>query len=175
MLAGLKEYWKRKGISYRRLNGSGRRRKNPVVELGGGTRRRWRIKISPRKVRIPKIRFSPKKMVLWLRDAYVKMMMSLANSRMVGLSASTSGYSFGGGFGRGPTPKEYDDKMLIHMYRSLMMAQLVPPEIACPRWKYFMSTCLFGHNKLVKVVLFYWLLGIWSIVFNSNFVHAHLI
>ncbi|KAJ1412583.1 hypothetical protein SESBI_20312 [Sesbania bispinosa] len=109
----LKKYWRRRG--YQRLNG---RRRN-TVELGTTrTRRRWRIKMV-RKIRIPTIS-SPKKVVLWVRDAYMRMMVGLANS------TSVTGY---GGFGRAPQPKEYDNKMIIHMYKSLIMAQakLTPP------------------------------------------------
>ncbi|TKY52484.1 hypothetical protein E2542_SST24006 [Spatholobus suberectus] len=144
---GLKEYWRRRG--YRRLNGSGRRRRNRVelgsTRTGRGRFWRWRIKLAP-KIRIQKIP-SPKKVVLWVRDAYVRMMLGLANSRVMTVSASASG--FGGalsgadssfaGFGRAP-PKEYDEKMIIQIYKSLLMAHgpLVPhdaaaAEIACRR------------------------------------------
>ncbi|WVY95795.1 hypothetical protein V8G54_027946 [Vigna mungo] len=143
---GVKEYWRRKG--YRRLNGSGRRRRNRV-ELGStrngkGRFWRWRIRLAP-KIRIKKIP-SPKKVVLWVRDAYVRMMLGLANSRVMTAGASASG--FGGplsavdtsfaGFGRAQ-PKEYDDKAIIQIYKSILMAHgaLVPrdaaAEIACPR------------------------------------------
>ncbi|KAI4301463.1 hypothetical protein L6164_034741 [Bauhinia variegata] len=146
------EYWRKRG--YRRLNGSGyeSRRKSSSVELGNvNTRRRrlWRIKIAP-KIKTLR-RASPKKMLLWLRDAYVRMMMGLANSRVVSISAAAaSGYGGAlpggdvtGGFamGTGP-PKEYDPKMILQIYRSLMMAQgqLVPrdapritSEILCRR------------------------------------------
>ncbi|XP_027367322.1 uncharacterized protein LOC113873414 [Abrus precatorius] len=138
---GFKEYWRRKG--YQRINGSssGRRRRNRV-ELGSTrTRRgrfwRWKIKLSP-KIRIRKIP-SPKKMVVWVRDAYVRMMLGLANSRVMTMGSSASGFggalpggdtSFGG-FGRAP-PKEYDEKMIIQIYKSILMAhgQLVPNDAA---------------------------------------------
>ena len=50
--------------------------------------------------------------------------MGLANSRAMTMSASASGYSgaFGGGFGRGQL-KEYDEKMIVQIYKSLMMTQ----------------------------------------------------
>ncbi|KAK7259262.1 hypothetical protein RIF29_24864 [Crotalaria pallida] len=145
MRKGLKEFWKKKGKGYGRLYKSGRRRKMETVELGGGAattttstrRKRWRIKIS-RKIRIPRIP-SPKKLMLWLRDAYVRMMMSLANSKAMSMTASATGNGGVGGYGRGPPPKEYDDKMLVHMYKSLMVAQgrLVPcEEVTCTRFKY---------------------------------------
>lgn len=146
---GVKEYWKRRG--YERLNGSGRRRINRV-KLGTSTTRtkgnrlwRWRIKLAP-KIRMKKIP-SPKKMLLWVRDAYVRMMLGLANSRVMTVSAT--GSVFGGslsgsdnsfaGFGRDP-PKEYDEKMIIQIYKSILMAHGPPlkpndavSEIACQR------------------------------------------
>ncbi|PIN24171.1 hypothetical protein CDL12_03121 [Handroanthus impetiginosus] len=90
---GIKGYWRRKG--YERLNGGGRRRKTRAVELAsagyGSSRRRrfWRIKLTPR-LKL-KLRFSPKKFLIGLRDAYVNMMMKIANTRVIG-----SGYA--GGF-----------------------------------------------------------------------------
>lgn len=70
---------------------------------------------------MPKLRIlkkaSPKKFLVWLRDSYVKMMMRLANSRVVG----SSGYG-GSGFGSGPM-KEYDEKVLVEIYKSILMAQ----------------------------------------------------
>ncbi|KAK7344404.1 hypothetical protein VNO77_13957 [Canavalia gladiata] len=139
MYKGVKEYWKRKG--YKRINGSGRRRMNRVqlgsTRTGKGRFWRWRIKLSP-KIRIRKIP-SPKKVMLWMRDAYMRMMLGLANSRVMTMSASASG--FGGalpgadptyaGFGRAQ-PKEYDEKMIIQIYKSLLMAhgQLVPHDAA---------------------------------------------
>ena len=50
--------------------------------------------------------------------------MGLASSRVMTMSASATGYSgaFGGGFGRGPV-KGYDEKMMVQIYKSLMMAQ----------------------------------------------------
>ncbi|KAL7226895.1 hypothetical protein ACSBR1_021879 [Camellia fascicularis] len=119
MYKGLRGYWKRK--NYERLSKSGRRRKNNnQVELGRSGRRRrrfWRIKISP-KLRF----FSPKKFLIGLRDAYVNFMIRIANKGVM-----SSG--FGGvvdnsiaGFGRGPV-KEYDEKMIIEIYKSLVMAQ----------------------------------------------------
>ncbi|OIW13385.1 hypothetical protein TanjilG_16494 [Lupinus angustifolius] len=137
MHKALNKFWKRNSTGYGRLYGSRRRRRMDTVELGGGTctttntrRRRWRIKIS-RKIKIPKIP-SPKKMVLWLRDGYVNMMMSLANSKVVSMSSPATSH---GGFGRGLPPKEYDDKMLVQMYKSLMAAQgvVVPRQEDCPR------------------------------------------
>jgi hypothetical protein len=133
MQRGFKKYWKRRK-GYQILNKSNRRKKN-TVKLGGGatttgTKRRWRIKISP-KIKIPKISSPKKWMVVWLRDTYVRMMLGLANSKVMSLS------TFGdptGGFGRTQQPKEYDDKMLVHMYNSLVMGpgHLVPVSLDLP-------------------------------------------
>ncbi|GMI66614.1 hypothetical protein like AT3G62650 [Hibiscus trionum] len=113
MYNGLKGYWKKRG--YVKLNSSSRARRSRV-ELGTSRRKRfWRIKIKA-KLRIK----SPKKFFVWLRDAYVKMMLGLANSRMVG-----SGYGADQGmaaFGRRPM-KEYDEKMIVEIYKSLVMGQ----------------------------------------------------
>ncbi|KAK9040814.1 hypothetical protein V6N11_015953 [Hibiscus sabdariffa] len=69
----LKGYRKRRG--YVKLNGPSRARQSRV-ELGNSRRKRfWRISIKA-KLRIK----SPKKLFVWLRDAYVKMMVGLANS-----------------------------------------------------------------------------------------------
>ncbi|KAF8401393.1 hypothetical protein HHK36_012331 [Tetracentron sinense] len=119
---GLKRSWRRK--DYERLNGSGQRRKSRVqfATLGSTRRRRfWRIKITP------KLRFfnitSPKSFFTELRDSYVKMMLGFANCRVF-----NPGY--GGGYGNslgfgvgGPTLKEYDQKVIVEIYKSLMMAQ----------------------------------------------------
>ncbi|KAK6286073.1 hypothetical protein POUND7_012252 [Theobroma cacao] len=123
MYKGLRGYWKRRG--YVKLNGSGRRTRRNRVELGSTRRRRfWRIRVKA-KLRIP----SPKKFFVWLRDAYVKMMLGFANSRMI-----NTGYggAIGDGiaaFGKGPM-KEYDEKVIVEIYKSLVMGQgqLVPRE-----------------------------------------------
>ncbi|KAE8722853.1 F5K24.2-like protein [Hibiscus syriacus] len=113
MYNGLKGYWKRRG--YVKLNGSTRSRRSRL-ELR--KKRFWRIRIKA-KLRIK----SPKKCFVWLRDAYVSMMLGLANSRMV-----SSGYRGGvadqgiAAFGKRPV-KEYDDKMIVEMYKSLVMGQ----------------------------------------------------
>ncbi|XP_058742607.1 uncharacterized protein LOC131615124 [Vicia villosa] len=137
---GLKEYWERKG--YRRINRSGHRRRINKVELGNGTGQtrkarfwRWKIKLSP-KIRINRIP-SPKKLLIRARDAYVRMMMGLANSRVMTVSGSAGG--FGGTMSTGPTgdagfkrapPKEYDEKMIIQIYKSILMTH-GNLEVAC--------------------------------------------
>ncbi|XP_065860406.1 uncharacterized protein [Euphorbia lathyris] len=125
MYTKLRTYWRRKG--YQRINDSSRRRGN-TIELGGTTRRRrfWRIKIKP-KLKLFKTS-SPKKFLVWLRDAYVKMMLGFANSRVVGPGyGDHPGVT---GFGRGPI-KEYDEKMIIQIYKSILaQGQIVPGDAA---------------------------------------------
>lgn len=128
MYKGLRGYWKRKG--YEKLNGSGSRRRwrwrrSRRAELGSTRRKRsWRIRIAPKLGFLRRVP-SPKKLLVWLRDAYVKLMLGFANSRVcssAGYGGATWGNGIGGGFGRGPL-KEYDDKMIIEIYKSLMLAQ----------------------------------------------------
>ncbi|KAK7284607.1 hypothetical protein RJT34_19356 [Clitoria ternatea] len=116
-MEGLKKYWRRRVKGYQRLKGSERGRRKRV-ELGGKKRRRgWGVKMG--KVKIPK-KCSPKKLVLWVRDAYVRMMLGLANS---------IGVIEGGGLESAPQPKEYDDKMIIHML--VKKHGFMVPERAC--------------------------------------------
>ncbi|KAF2325120.1 hypothetical protein GH714_022881 [Hevea brasiliensis] len=130
MYTKLRAYWRRRG--YQRLNKSTRRRMNQI-ELGSTRRRRfWRIKIKP-KLKIFQIA-SPKKLFIWLRDTYVRMMLGFANSRLIG--AGGYGYGFPDGiaaFEKGPL-KEYDEKLIIEIYKSLVKAQsqsqLVPHDTA---------------------------------------------
>lgn len=136
---GLRRYLRRK--SYRKLAGSVGRR-TETVQLGatGGRRRRrriWRIKISP-KLRLFRRLPSLKKLLLWLRDSYVKAMLAFANSRVIGSGISGGGGGsdeIWGGAGRS-TLKEYDEKMITEIYKSLVVAQgrLPPPEPVRPSW-----------------------------------------
>lgn len=80
-----------------------------------------------------KLRFSPKKFLLGLRDAYVNMMMKIANTRVI--AGGFGGAYTGSGvaeFGLRPM-KEYDERMLVEIYKSIVMAQgqLVPRDAAC--------------------------------------------
>ncbi|EYU46774.1 hypothetical protein ABFS82_04G010700 [Erythranthe guttata] len=127
---GIKGYWRRKG--YVRLNAAGRKRKTRTVELAsaaeGSTRRRrfWRIKLT-RRLKL-KLRFSPKKFLLGLRDAYVNMMLRIANTRVAGGGYGGDGVA---GFGARPV-KEYDERMIVEIYKSIVMAQgqIVPRDAA---------------------------------------------
>ncbi|CAN6561615.1 unnamed protein product [Malus baccata var. baccata] len=127
---GLRGYWRRRR-GYEKLRGSGQQHKNRT-ELGSIRKRRvWRIRIKI----APKLSFlrripSPKNLLVWLRDAYVKLMLGFANSQVFSTGYGGSVCDYGvGSFGKGPV-KEYDEKMIIEIYKSLMLAQgqLVPRE-----------------------------------------------
>ncbi|MCD9641295.1 hypothetical protein HAX54_027402 [Datura stramonium] len=112
---GLKGYWRRRG--YQKLN-----RKNRVeLSAGGSTRKRrfWKIKLTPKlKVKINFRRFSLKKLLIRLRDAYVNTVLRAANCRGFG-----GDYGSGiDGFGMRPI-KEYDEKVLVEIYKSMIRAQ----------------------------------------------------
>lgn len=124
---GLKGYWRRRG--YRRISGSGRKRVIPAVHLGsGGSTRRirvWSVKIR-RKI---KLRWSPKKFFIGIRDAYMRMMMRLASSSAMGVSGYGNGYGGEACFVTRPV-KEYDEKMVVELYKKILMGrnQLVHPD-----------------------------------------------
>ncbi|KAK4357210.1 hypothetical protein RND71_022820 [Anisodus tanguticus] len=112
--SGLKGYWRRRG--YQKLN-----RKNRI-ELSGSTRKKrrfWKIKLTPKlKLKINFKQFSLKKLLVRLRDAYVNTMLRVANTRGFG-----GGYGGDyGGFGMRPI-KEYDEKVLVEIYKSMIIAQ----------------------------------------------------
>ncbi|KAL2556656.1 hypothetical protein Fot_01395 [Forsythia ovata] len=130
LYSGIKGYWKKNG--YGRLNGTAcRKKKIRVVKLAsvnGSNRRRrfWRIKLTP-SLKL-KLKFSPKKLLLRLRDAYVNIMMRISNTPALGGGFTWPEYG-GSGFGRKPL-KEYDERMIAEIYKSVLMAQsqLVPRE-----------------------------------------------
>ncbi|XP_009601543.1 uncharacterized protein [Nicotiana tomentosiformis] len=124
--SGLKGYWKRRG--YKKLN-----RKNRPVELSAEgsnsnrKRRFWKIKLTRPKLKLKLNfrRFSIKKLLIGLRDAYVNMMLRVANTR--GLGGGYGG-DYGGvaGFGMRPI-KEYDEKVLVEIYKSMMAKGIIVP------------------------------------------------
>lgn len=128
----LKGFWRRRG--YQRLTAAGNRRRRTRTKLGGATdsnrrrRRFWKIRIAPR-LRL----ISPKKLLIRLRDAYVNFMMRIASSSALGGGGGGFGaVDYGvGGFGMRPM-KEYDEKVIVEVYKSLMMAQgqIVPRDVA---------------------------------------------
>ncbi|CAO2824354.1 unnamed protein product [Amaranthus hypochondriacus] len=97
----MKSYWKTRG--YQKLNKPNKKNARPEAVPSGSEldpnpvrprrRRFFRVKIN-RKIRIwKKVVGLPKKWLTKLRDAYVNMMLSLANS---GLAVGGSGSGFGG-------------------------------------------------------------------------------
>lgn len=130
---GIKGYWKKRVSNY-----SGLRRPPPsTVVLGSAEdcdsatsgicasrrRRFWRI---PRRIRILRRIGPPKRWLARLRDAYVNMMLRVANSAPLGYGF---GYDCGGGYGGADVAfgsrrlKEYDEKMLVEIYKNLLISQ----------------------------------------------------
>lgn len=119
----LKVLLQRRG-KYVRLDGSTSRRRLRIAKLGGSghkRRRIWRFRL------IPKIKLkrwmNPMVYLVKLRDAYVNMMLNLANSRAFSSDLMVGGfgpqYAVGGGNPFGGRPlKEYDEKMLVEIYNS---------------------------------------------------------
>lgn len=119
MYKGLRGYWRRKRGGYAKLSRSGSRRR-PVP-----TRRKrvWRLRVArPRLGFLRRAAASPRKLLVWLRDAYVNLMLGFASSRVC-----SAGYGVAGdgvsAFGRSGPTKEYDDKMIVEIYRSILLAQ----------------------------------------------------
>ncbi|GJV50022.1 hypothetical protein Tco_1440234 [Tanacetum coccineum] len=120
---GVKGYWRRS--RYQKLGSDSVRQKRPF----------WRIRLTPKiKIKLKlklKLKCSPKKLLRKIRDGYVNMMLKMANSPMiagVGAYGSYGGYGDGvASFGMRPV-KEYDEKMVIEIYKALAMrqSQLVP-------------------------------------------------
>ncbi|EHA8591161.1 hypothetical protein COCNU_scaffold035290G000030 [Cocos nucifera] len=116
---GLKGYWKRR--AYHRLDGSGRGpRRRSRAELGGGRKRRfWRIPIAPPRLRFLARAASPKRFLARIRDAYVRMMLSFASTGAIAARCAEYGGDGVAGFRR-PQLKEYDEKMIVEIYKSLV-------------------------------------------------------
>ncbi|KAG2326039.1 hypothetical protein Bca52824_008767 [Brassica carinata] len=119
-------YWQ-KSRGYERLDGSAKKAKSSggenakLVKFDPTRRKRrfWRrIKIVP-KLRVLK-RASPKKILTWIRDAYVNMMLRLANSRVIESSYGYGEYGYGSVLA---SSREYDEKKLVEIYKSMLMAQ----------------------------------------------------
>jgi hypothetical protein len=130
---GIKSYWKRRG--YDRLDAAVAHKRRPpllTAELGGGggvpaqqeqqkgNRRRcrqgWRVR--RRGLRA----LSPRRWLVRLRDAYVSAMLRLASSAAVtcGAGAPHCAAATHGTFARPAQLKEYDEKVLVQIYRSIL-------------------------------------------------------
>ncbi|KAI6674572.1 hypothetical protein NL676_002478 [Syzygium grande] len=95
----MRGYWRKR--RYERLAGPGSRREGRADLDPPAPRRwrlrgrrwrrrsRWRVRLTPR-VKLRRLAASPRRFFLWLRDAYVKMMLGFASSA-----------ALGGGFGYG--------------------------------------------------------------------------
>ncbi|KAJ9543189.1 hypothetical protein OSB04_022896 [Centaurea solstitialis] len=102
-----------------------RRYKRLATASKGSKRSSWRIRI---KLKFKLRYLNPKRLLIGLHDAYVRMMIRVANSRVVltGGAVSTGyGVHAMSPFGMAPT-KEYDDKMLIQMYNSIIGRSQLP-------------------------------------------------
>ncbi|KAJ0978531.1 hypothetical protein J5N97_014005 [Dioscorea zingiberensis] len=110
---GLKAYWKRRGAYERLVTPAGRRwrrRRVDRAELGEGGWRGVRIRTRVwRRLR----RATPRRILAWIRDAYVRMMLALASS-------ATVGGAYGVGFGMAPVKEYYDEKVLVEIYRTVL-------------------------------------------------------
>ncbi|XP_066314264.1 uncharacterized protein [Miscanthus floridulus] len=133
---GIKAYWKRRG--YYRIDAAAAQRRPPLptAELGGGgvaqapedgsgrrnrRRRGWRVRRGQLGRRLLSA-LSPRRWLMRLCDAYVSAMLRLASSPAV------VGYGAGGpycatathGHGAAVQLKEYDEKVLVEIYRSIL-------------------------------------------------------
>ncbi|XP_066308828.1 uncharacterized protein [Miscanthus floridulus] len=133
---GIKAYWKRRG--YYRIDAAAAQRRPPLptAKLGGGgvaqapedgsgrrhrRRRGWHVRRGKLGRRLLSA-LSPRRWLMRLRDAYVSAMLRLASSPAV------VGYGAGGpycatashGHGTAVQLKEYDEKVLVEIYRSIL-------------------------------------------------------
>ncbi|THU47403.1 hypothetical protein C4D60_Mb09t15120 [Musa balbisiana] len=116
---GLKGYWTR---PEHRGGGDQGRRRLCRAELGGGGHRRrfWRLKISPQLGFLRAT--SPQRILPRIRDAYVRMMLRFARATPLGVGYGGGGGGGGAGavgFAREPL-REYDEKVLVEIYKSLV-------------------------------------------------------
>ncbi|KAL6619405.1 hypothetical protein ACP70R_034544 [Stipagrostis hirtigluma subsp. patula] len=136
---GIKAYWKRRG--YDRLDAAAaqRRPRLPTAELGGaggegvaaaqqtqqeGQRRRrrgWRVGRRAGGLGRCILRaLSPRRLLSRLRDAYVSAMLRLASSAAVGGYGAAPFCPAADPFSRPRPLREYDEKMLVEIYRSVL-------------------------------------------------------
>ncbi|KAJ3676102.1 hypothetical protein LUZ60_003514 [Juncus effusus] len=118
---GLKEYWKKRTSKVRRgpplssaVLGSG-------ADESSGSRGRRRFRL-PRRVKFLSKIGTPRRWIKRLRDAYVSMMVRLASSAAVGYGSYGYGSYGDVGFAQ-PRVKEYDEKVLVEIYKKIIVAQ----------------------------------------------------
>ncbi|XP_047043766.1 uncharacterized protein LOC124647973 [Lolium rigidum] len=129
---GIKAYRKLRG--YDRLDAADAQRRPPLAtaELGAGgagavaatttaasRRRGWRVRRRGLGRRILRA-LSPRRWLVRLRDAYVNAMLRLASSAAVGYGSAPYCVAGADPFARPRPPKEYEDKVLVEMYRSIL-------------------------------------------------------
>ena len=135
---GIKAYWKRRG--YYRVDAAAAQRRPPLptAELGGGVaqpppkpedggsgrrrRRGWRVRRGQLGRRLLRA-LSPRRWLVRLRDAYVSAMLRLASSPAAGCGAGApycASTPHGAAVARPLQLKEYDEKVLIEIYRSIL-------------------------------------------------------
>ncbi|PWZ19662.1 hypothetical protein Zm00014a_018150 [Zea mays] len=143
---GIKGYWKRRGYDRIDAAAAQRRPRLPTAELGGGEaqpqpaggrrRRGWRVRrragvLGRRLLRA----LSPRRLLARLRDAYVNAMLRLASS------AAVAGYGGAGPYCTAADPfarprpltREYDEKALVEIYRSILARGEAGPVVAAAR------------------------------------------
>ncbi|KAL6619407.1 hypothetical protein ACP70R_034546 [Stipagrostis hirtigluma subsp. patula] len=136
---GIKAYWKRRGYDRLDAAASQRRPRLPTAELGAGgqgaaaaaaqltqqegrrRRRGWRVGrraggLGRRLLRA----LSPRRLLSRLRDAYVGAMLRLASSAAVAGYGAAPFCHAADPFTRPRPLREYDEKMLVEIYRSIL-------------------------------------------------------
>uniref|UniRef100_A0A7N0TLU2 Uncharacterized protein n=1 Tax=Kalanchoe fedtschenkoi TaxID=63787 RepID=A0A7N0TLU2_KALFE len=118
---GLKAYWRRNG--YRRIN-SATLIGSQQPKINGSNGRRFRIR-RPR-LKLGRFRFrlsSVRRLFLKMRDAYVNAMLGVASRGIYGAGYGGSVGGGGGGFGHARSHKEYDEKMVVEIYKRIVLSQ----------------------------------------------------
>jgi hypothetical protein len=133
---GIKAYWKHRGYYGLDADAAQPRPPLPIAELGGGVspaqqqqqqegcrRRRhgWRVRRAGLGRRVLRA-LSPRRWMVRLRDAYVSAMLRLAASPAVGYGAGAPycPAETHGAFARPAQLKEYNEKVLVEIYRSAL-------------------------------------------------------
>lgn len=126
---GVKGYWKSRNILRDR-----RRRKTPVIQLTDPSRKNlnprrrfWRIRVKPKLRVLKKAVCYPGWLLGKLRDAYVGMMMKFAGAYGGGGGGVMYGAGMGVSLAPRPILKEYDEKVIVEMYKNMIRQGLVFP------------------------------------------------
>jgi hypothetical protein len=137
---GLKAYWKRRGYDRIDAAGAQRRPRLPTAELGGGAeghdasvparqprmRRGWRMRGRGLGRRVLRS-LSPRRLLARLRDAYVNAMLRLASSAAPYCTAEDPFTQ------PRPLVREYDEKALVEIYRSILARGEAAPVVSAAR------------------------------------------